>query len=268
MTAKDFKVSTGLEVDDYVVSPSSAIDGQSLIYDGAAYVPADIVPVGTIEMWAGSSTPPDGWLLCNGQSYSWAQYTRLRDVIGVSYGGTISTSWNVPNFIPSTKPVTPLGVAAGGALGSATILFGSGNTSHTHNLTAQYTSSNTTVQNHNHSANTSNDHSHALFTANWSHNHNTSAPSGTHAHGYVRGNNATTVTGLTAHANHNVSNTSHAHKHNCDAVNLDAHQHSYDTYNVNAHSHNWGTAGIASNAGGSTHDHSINKQSIYFIIKF
>lgn len=267
MSTKDFKVSADVELDDFVISPSGAVDGQSLVYDGTAYVPADIVPVGTIEMWAGSATPPSGWLLCNGQSYSWAQYTRLRDVIGVSYGGTVNTSWNVPNFVPSTTSITPFGVAAGGSLGTSSVLFSSGSTSHTHNFTAQYTSNGTTVQDHNHSANTAVDHTHALAAANWPHNHNSSAPTANHAHNYIRGNNASGGVGNNAHANHNVSNTSHGHKHNLPSIQL-IHAHNYDAWNTSAHTHNWGTASTGSNADGSNHDHSVNKQSIYFIIKF
>lgn len=265
MAEKDFKVSAGLEVDEYVISPAGALDGQSLVYDGTAYIPADIVPIGTIEMWAGSSTPPDGWLLCNGASYSWSEYTRLRDVIGISYGGSVDTSWNVPNFVPTTTAIAPTGVAAGGSLGTSSQLFASASTFHLHNYTATYDSSQTTAQDHTHNAETSAAHSHTFNGSNYTHSHNTSGPTNTHAHSYVRGNSSA-VTGGAAHGNHNVGNANHAHKHNFANIGL-LHSHTYNNHNVNAHSHNWNAGNIQSNAGGSNHSHSVNKQSIYFIIK-
>jgi microcystin-dependent protein len=266
MAEKDFKISKGLEVDEYVISPSGPIDGQSLVYDGSAYIPTDIVPIGTIEMWAGSPTPPDGWLLCNGGSYSWSTHTRLRDVIGISYGGSSGTSWNVPNLISSSSFITPVGTTAGGALGNSSVLFSSASTFHQHNFDSTYNSGNTSVQDHRHDTDSGSSHSHTFTGANWGHNHNTGGPSANHAHGYIRGSTSA-VTGGSAHANHNVSNTNHAHKHNFPSANL-IHAHSYNSHTTNAHSHNWNAANIASSAGGSNHSHSVNKQSIYFIIKY
>ena len=268
MAIEDFQVSSGLNVDTFLIDPSGALDSQSLVYDGTSYIPDDIVPVGTIEMWAGGSTPPNGWLLCNGASYSWNQYTRLRDVIGVSYGGSVDTSWNLPNLTSSTSSVTPVGVAAGGSLGSSTILFASGSTSHSHNYSASNYGSNTNgYGNHTHdTGQTANDHSHTLINNNWNHFHNSNAVSNTHFHNYFRGNTSGIVTSSVAHGAHNVSSENHSHQHTLAAV-AHGHNHGYEAALGN-HSHNWNMSGIGSNAAGANHSHTVNKQSIYFIIKY
>lgn len=268
MSIKDFQVSNGLSVDTFSINVSNAINTQSLVYDGTEYVPDDIVPVGTIEMWAGGSTPPNGWLLCNGASYSWNQYTRLRDVIGISYGGSVNTSWNLPNLTSSTSSVTPVGVAAGGALGSSTRLFSSASTSHSHNYSSSNYASNTNgYGNHTHdTGQTANDHSHTLDYNNWNHFHNSNAPSNTHFHNYFRGNTSGIVTSSVAHGGHNVSNTGHSHSHNLGGVSH-GHDHGYNSA-LGEHSHNWNMSGTVSNAAGANHTHTVNKQSIYFIIKY
>jgi microcystin-dependent protein len=268
MSSKDFKVSTGLEVDSYEIELSSAEDRQTLMYDGTSYKPYDIVPVGSIEMWAGSSTPPDGWLLCNGQSYSWSQYTRLRSVIGISYGGSVDTSWNVPNLITSTLAATVIGTAAGGSLGNASKNFNSASISHSHNYNTTSIGSNTNgYGNHTHSSTGANDHSHGLSTNNWSHGHNSGGPSNSHAHNYFRGNSGGANTDFRNHGAHGVSNVSHSHEHSTTSDGAVNHSHLFES-NLGNHNHNWNTSSVTSNSQGTDHTHNINKQSIYFIIKY
>ena len=62
---------------------------------------------GTVELWAGTATSvPDGWLRCNGASYSkTGDYARLFGVIGTQYGTDSETTFRVPN-IASVTPVT------------------------------------------------------------------------------------------------------------------------------------------------------------------
>lgn len=55
------------------------------------------VPIGTIVMWA-TSTPPEGWLLCNGKEVSRAAYTELFKVLGTSVGATGSSSFKIPDL--------------------------------------------------------------------------------------------------------------------------------------------------------------------------
>ena len=57
----------------------------------------DLVPAGCIMMWGGTTSPPDGWLLCDGTLKSKTSYPELFAAIGVTYGGSV-TSFNLPNF--------------------------------------------------------------------------------------------------------------------------------------------------------------------------
>lgn len=57
------------------------------------------IPVGTTTMYAGS-TPPVGWLVCDGSAVSRETYSALFAVIGIKYGeGNGATTFNLPNAI-------------------------------------------------------------------------------------------------------------------------------------------------------------------------
>lgn len=62
----------------------------------AAYVP----PTGTVQLWAGLKTsPPTGWLLCDGSAVSRTTYAALYAVIFGEYGdGNGTTTFNLPNM--------------------------------------------------------------------------------------------------------------------------------------------------------------------------
>lgn len=71
------------------------------------------VPIGTIEMYGGS-TLPTGWLYCNGQAINRTTYSVLFEVIGTSFGaGDGSTTFNLPDL----RGRFPLGVGNGSAAG-------------------------------------------------------------------------------------------------------------------------------------------------------
>lgn len=55
------------------------------------------VPIGTILMWA-TSTPPEGWLLCNGKEVSRTAYLELFKVLGTSVGDAGSSSFKIPDL--------------------------------------------------------------------------------------------------------------------------------------------------------------------------
>lgn len=100
--------------------PITSLIGKSPVVTAEDYgsiVWRELVPVGTIVCWAGTSDVPDGYLLCDGTSYLKSQYTALSGVIGIIYGGTeTSPNFNVPNLkgrVPigydvssNTEPVT------------------------------------------------------------------------------------------------------------------------------------------------------------------
>lgn len=55
-------------------------------------------PTGTIIVWS-TSTPPEGYLVCDGSAISRTTYARLFQVIGTTWGaGDGNTTFNVPNF--------------------------------------------------------------------------------------------------------------------------------------------------------------------------
>jgi microcystin-dependent protein len=62
-----------------------------------ASVQQALCPPGTITAYGGS-TPPDGWLLCNGASFSRSTYASLYAVISTAYGSADVNSFNVPDF--------------------------------------------------------------------------------------------------------------------------------------------------------------------------
>ena len=59
----------------------------------------DIIPAGTMQMFAGN-TIPAGWLLCDGSAISRTDYAKLFSAIGTTWGaGDGSTTFNLPNSI-------------------------------------------------------------------------------------------------------------------------------------------------------------------------
>lgn len=62
-------------------------------------VPATFIPAGSMMPYLGgaTTTPPDGWLFCDGQAVSRTTYGDLFAAIGVTYGsGNGSTTFNLP----------------------------------------------------------------------------------------------------------------------------------------------------------------------------
>lgn len=57
-------------------------------------------PTGGLMPWAGSvSTPPAGWLVCDGSAISRTTYSALFAILGTAYGiGDGSTTFNLPNL--------------------------------------------------------------------------------------------------------------------------------------------------------------------------
>lgn len=85
--------------------PESAVENLVSDLDGKANkseVESSInllVPTGTIIVWS-TSTPPAGYLVCNGAAISRTTYAALFQVIGTTWGaGDGSTTFNVPNLV-------------------------------------------------------------------------------------------------------------------------------------------------------------------------
>ena len=122
-----------------------------------------LIPVGVVQAYAGTSPPP-GWLLCNGAEVSRTTYASLFTVIGIAYGaGNGTSTFNLPDL----RDRVPVGIGTtfnmrGASGGSAT-----STASHTHNL-----------QNHTHGMK---NHSHGL--QNHTHGGTTGDHDRTHYHG-------------------------------------------------------------------------------------
>jgi len=71
---------------------------QVKFWNGSAWVtPANASPTGSLTQFAGSAAP-SGWLLCDGASKLVSDYPALYAVIGVTYGGVLGTSFNLPDM--------------------------------------------------------------------------------------------------------------------------------------------------------------------------
>jgi microcystin-dependent protein len=93
-----------------------------------AFVQANGVPTGVINMW-GTGTAPSGWLLCTGGAVSRTTYSALFAVIGTTFGvGDNSTTFNLPNYTNRMPYGTTL--AATGGTADAVVV------SHTHTATS------------------------------------------------------------------------------------------------------------------------------------
>jgi len=112
-------------------------------------------PVGSVQMFAGSSAP-DSWLLCGGQAVSRSTYATLFSLVGTTYGsGDGSTTFNVPNL----SGRVPVGLDSGDASFDA---LGETGGAKTHTLDASEIPSHThTVNDHTHSIN----HNHGAVTS-------------------------------------------------------------------------------------------------------
>ena len=72
---------------------------QSNISAGADVMYYDLAPVGSIVMFGGSASDPDGWLICDGRAVSRSTYAGLFGVISTTYGvGDGSTTFNIPDL--------------------------------------------------------------------------------------------------------------------------------------------------------------------------
>jgi microcystin-dependent protein len=105
--------------------------------------PDQQIPSGSIWAFGGTTTPPTGWLFCNGAPYSTSVHPDLFNVIGYSYGGSSGT-FLVPDLTDrmprgAADVTTTLGVSAG----SNAVTIGANNLpNHTHGATGL------TVDNH------------------------------------------------------------------------------------------------------------------------
>ncbi len=91
-----------------VAGGSGSVNLSTLVFN-------DIVPVGTIMPWAGTSLPADGkWKFCNGENVSKNTYSELFGIIANKYGTASTNNFRLPNLTGKV----PLGA------GSSTYIVG------------------------------------------------------------------------------------------------------------------------------------------------
>lgn len=80
-----------------------------------------VLAVGAIEMWL-TDTPPETWLICNGQAVDRDVYAELFDLWGITFGpGDGSTTFNLPDM-RSLHPKGAGGVIALGEVAGSSVV--------------------------------------------------------------------------------------------------------------------------------------------------
>jgi len=285
MAESTFRIPSTITIDNIVMDASSPLDSEVLIFNGTSFVADSIVPVGTIEMWAGlSSSIPSGWLLCDGGQYaigtSGSQYYALSQIITTRYGsytngsgGVGSSHFVVPDMILTHR--IPYGITSGANAGGTTQLFAQTSLAHnTHTPTANATTSSGGDSSHSHTLDNNSSHNHSLVASNWNHAHNTDVPNGTHRHNIGTANaintNSTGNISHTATDHPNLtSDNAQVHSHTTgNQTSNENHTHTIPTSNLVSHSHDWPSSATSNIASVASHNHTLNVISICFIIKF
>ena len=150
---------------------------------------------GEIRIWS-TSSPPYGWLLCDGSLYNKSDYIDLSNVIGINFGGN-STTFNVPDLrrrvpvgsmgnnnssLSSTNRSTSRTLYQAGGEQNTTLseipIHTHNIASHTHNIETHTHNTPEAYLQHNHSINTNHTHNRGFQGINLDHNHDVS----THNH--------------------------------------------------------------------------------------
>lgn len=265
ITTKDLNISGNITV-------SGTVDGVDIsALQNQVNINSFGFPVGAVIPFAGSLVP-NGWLLCDGSSYSTGLYPSLFSVIGYIYGGT------GPNFtLPDMRQYIPIGKNSSGIYSTLGQKFGqidhthevpdhTHDDTHTHNIPAHFHSmgsgadlnitssgNHTTSLNHTHTATvaSSGAHEHLIGTTGQSASNTrqvfasseTLIPSG-----ILPGRNPLHSHNINVSTSNNITN----HTHTVDTV-------TENTPTLSEHTHNVKTVALenAQNLGSSTDYHFV-----------
>jgi microcystin-dependent protein len=219
------------------------------------------IPAGVISQYAGA-TAPAGYLLCQGQSVSTAEFAGLFDAIGYSYGGS-GANFNVPNLenrVPVGKGTGTFASlnATGGA--ESVTLSADQIPSHSH------TASTNSTGGHTHSGTTgtvSTGHTHAItVNAVGTHAHTVTAIDARFSVGRGSGELSTQSPGTAQLLG---TSSSGGHGHTASSGDISAnHTHGFSTSNDGNHSH---TVTVNSTGGGQAHTNLQPYIVVNYIIK-
>ena len=137
-TAPEWGQVAAAGIADSAVTSAKILDGTIVLADLAASLQAFLVPVGTINAYAGTAAPT-GWLLCNGTAFSSATYPSLYAVLN-----NVATTPDMRGLFPIGKTASSTGSTLLGTGGSNTIAEAN-LPSHSHASTAVLTSGTVTI---------------------------------------------------------------------------------------------------------------------------
>jgi microcystin-dependent protein len=125
--------------EDGDVAISFAVEESQKTLEGMIFMAFNPIPIGLIHPYGGAATP-DGYLPCDGSSYSSTDYPELFAVLGYVFGGAAGT-FNVPDMRDRTGVGTGTTFAAGDTGGEMThVLDVSEIPAHSHTIPATITS--------------------------------------------------------------------------------------------------------------------------------
>jgi len=115
-------------------TPAEAAAIFAVMFDKFSYEGPSCKMIGEIILWSGSSAPTDTrLLLCDGSSVSDVDYPELWALIGLTYGGTGSTDFLLPDLRGKVAIGSSGGHSLGSASGSETVTLSAAEMpSHTH----------------------------------------------------------------------------------------------------------------------------------------
>jgi microcystin-dependent protein len=102
----------------------------------------EVVPVGTVLMWAGTdANVPTNWLLCNGAAISRSTYSDLFNSLGSGFGGgNGSTTFNIPDMRDRFVVGAGTTYSRNGKGGSTSVTLSTAQlAAHTHTITHKHT---------------------------------------------------------------------------------------------------------------------------------
>lgn len=263
------------------------------------------MPTGSIITWVGSPTsPPSGWLFCNGSAVSRTTYSNLFGIISTYFGaGDGSTTFNLPDFRERSLVgaiSANAGIAVANTSGGKVWAYGSlaedpfsslshstETWSHTHTISDDSQGSHTHASNHSTTATYSSQSSAGEHT----HTYTATAATNGHSHTITGGLassvgtisvNVTSATDSAAGTGHthtvgNVSGgNSHTHTvtesvttvggHSSHTYTGSASSHTGSSNSSGAHTHN-GSLASDSAANHSHSDHSANRARVWYLVK-
>jgi len=220
---------------------------------GSAFqaVQPSVIPVGVIEMFAGS-TAPNGWLVCDGSTVSRKTYSDLFKIIGTTYGAGNS---NDTFTLPDMRGRCPIGVGTGTYVTATTRTLASTTGAETATLLEANLPSHAHAFTPSGSLNTESSHTHGSANAG-SHNHTTNNS----ILAYVGSGGGANLSAGTSYQIYNLN-----------AIEQSAGDHSHGSTNSNTgHTHTFtGSSGTTGNGNGTATAVSLMQPAIAinFIIK-